>query len=90
MDAAALFLRQKFRRCCIIRQNTTDNNIIIGVIILQILKFDHYCPYTGQPVGFGNYKYFVSFLFYTAAALDLFFGGVLWTMISGMEGMVIT
>lgn len=37
-----------------------------------VLKMDHYCPYVGQTIGLGNYKYFFLFLLWTSVSLSIF------------------
>jgi len=34
-----------------------------------VLRMDHHCPWLRQCIGFGNYKYFVMFITYSAVAL---------------------
>ncbi|CAJ1404148.1 unnamed protein product [Effrenium voratum] len=34
-----------------------------------VLRMDHHCPWLRQCIGYGNYKYFVMFIFYSAVAL---------------------
>ncbi|CAK9034099.1 Palmitoyltransferase ZDHHC20-A (Acyltransferase ZDHHC20-A) (Zinc finger DHHC domain-containing protein 20-A) [Durusdinium trenchii] len=34
-----------------------------------VLRMDHHCPWLRQCIGFGNYKYFVAFITYSAVAL---------------------
>ncbi|CAE7746905.1 Zdhhc15, partial [Symbiodinium sp. KB8] len=34
-----------------------------------VLRMDHHCPWLRQCIGFGNYKFFVTFIVYSAVAL---------------------
>ena len=59
-------------KCRALKPPRTHHDSISGRCVLVM---DHYCPWMGNAVGYGNYRYFVLFLFYmfTGALYVIFF-----------------
>ena len=61
MDVAPFVMYRYCNKCRAIKPPRTHHDSISGKCILVM---DHYCPWMGSAVGYGNYRYFVLFLFY--------------------------
>lgn len=61
MDVAPFVMYRYCNKCRAIKPPRAHHDSISGKCILVM---DHYCPWMGSAVGYGNYRYFVLFLFY--------------------------
>ena len=50
------------KHCCDFKPDRTHHCSVLGECVL---RFDHFCPWVGNTVGFYNHKFFLLFCFYT-------------------------
>uniref|UniRef100_A0AC35UBV7 Palmitoyltransferase n=1 Tax=Rhabditophanes sp. KR3021 TaxID=114890 RepID=A0AC35UBV7_9BILA len=73
LDATAISMKLKFgevdmceriRYCYECRHFKPDRSRHCSSCGFCVLKFDHHCPYVNACINFGNYKYFLNYIFY--------------------------
>merc|ERR1712157_335571 len=57
-------LNPSLRFCRATKAIKPDRSHYCSMTKRLILKMDHYCPWVANCIGYGNYKFFVLFLFY--------------------------
>eukprot|EP00927_Polykrikos_kofoidii_P066996 TRINITY_DN62547_c0_g1_i1.p1 TRINITY_DN62547_c0_g1~~TRINITY_DN62547_c0_g1_i1.p1 ORF type:complete len:314 (+),score=15.18 TRINITY_DN62547_c0_g1_i1:81-1022(+) len=67
----------RMSRCNKCAENRPERAHHCSVCNRCVMRMDHHCPYIGNCVGFGNHKYFILFILYTATTCVLFVASVL-------------